>query len=252
MFRHPYADMLNSRNAHTGPFGTVLPVGPPPGWPPAGLPQGQSQTSNAGENARKVVDTLTGTPQPLTLEDAFAVVFSKLQEFPGNDALIGQAEGFRQAITERLTQQRQARRAGLEAELEALRVECRQKLDRVRSLRVEMNSWDSRISAFGEQTSRTRAEANAVRADEPRREDYPTAGEVAAWRERVRAAEVVLGEAEGREHWAENERQAVINELQQAISQFQVAEQAEAVLAARLEGRPYPGPYGITHPPEAL
>lgn len=251
MFNHPFRHVMDSWDAGRGRFGQVVPPGPPPGWTPAGISEGRP-VSGDGSNATKVVDALVGKPVPLTLKDAFEVLFSKLQEFPGNEVLIGQAEGFRQAVTERLEQQRAARRGALEKEREELRGECRQRLDRVRTLRVEFNSWDGQINAFAEQSSRARAAFAAIQAAEPAPENYPTKLEMADWAERLHAAEAIVVEAEGRERWAETERRNVMQTLQQAIEQFQEAEQKETLLAARLDGRPYPGPYGITHPPEDL
>jgi hypothetical protein len=243
---------MDSWDAGRKPFGTVVPAGPPPGWSPTGLREGRRETSGAGENARRLVDKIVGTPEPVTIESAFGVVFAKLGEFPGNTDLIGQVEGLRQAIVDRLAEQRATRRGAMEKQLEELRAECRLKLDRVRSLHVEMNSWDSRISAFGERASEARAEANGIRGDEPRSEDYPTPAEMEDWAARVRAAEGVVGDAEGRQRWAENEQTTIRNELQQAIDQFKVAEAAEQTLSARLAGHAYPGPLGIVHPPESL
>jgi hypothetical protein len=250
MFNHPYRKIMDSWDAGRKPFGTVVPAGPPPGWSPTGLREGHAPGGD-GSNARKLVDAMTGKVPPLTAEGAFAFIVGNLAG-PGNDDLTAAVVQLRDRILQRLEEQRQARRGALELEREELRGECRQRLDRVRSLRTEMNSWDARINAFGERSSTARAVANAIRADEPAPENYPTPSEIQEWTERLRAAEAVVAEAEKREYWAENERRSVMLELQTAIEAFQAAEQKETVLAARLEGRPYPGPYGITHPAENL
>jgi len=251
MFRgNAYARQVMDQDAASRPFGQVLPVGPPPGWNPTGLREGRPPSGD-GSNATRLVDTLTGKVPPLTAEGAFAFIVGKLGG-PGNEDLTAAVVELRDRILQRLEEQRAARRGALEKELEELRGQCRQKLDRVRALRLEFNGWGSQINAFGERSSTARAAANAIRSAEPEASGYPTKEEMADWSERVLAGEAVLREAEARETWAENERQNVMHTLQAAIEQFQVAEQKEVVLAARLEGRPYAGAFGITHPAEDL
>ena len=242
MFRgHPYARQVMDQDAASRPFGQVLPAGPPPGRPPSG----------DGSNATRLVDAMTGTPQPLTTEAAFDFILGKLAG-PGNEDLAAAVVGLRDHALTRLEAQRQARRELLEKERAELRAACREKLDHVRALRVEFNRMASQIDVFGEHTSKHRAEVAAVRNDEPNPDTYPTVEELEQWGQRVRQAENVLREWEQRERAAENERHSVMLDLQRAVEAFQVAEQQETTLAARLAGRTFAGPFGIQHPPEDL
>jgi chromosome segregation ATPase len=226
----------------------TMPSEPAPPMPPRPV-----ATGFPGDNARRVVDEMLGRPKPPTADGAFSTIAESLSKHgmqAQNLELLARTEELRVLVVEQLAQQRQARRKGLEGEHEALRITCRERLDRVRALRREHNILAGRLAALGERVNEFSSKAARARSEEPDPTGYPTADELRTWRERVQIAEAVRDDWKEKYRSLESERAAVGRDLQAAAEDFKVAESAEQVLAARLAGQPYPGPHGIIAGPD--
>jgi hypothetical protein len=206
-------------------------------WPP------RSIVSN-GSNARRAVDALTGRAKPLTVEAAFQRIESELTKSENLD-LLNETLNLQERITTRLAEQKEARLAGLKMEWEAARAKARGWLEKCRSMRESLNSFESTLNALKMSASESRANFASVRESSPTPENYPTPEEIAAWQTAMGEAETVMVAEEERSRVAELDRQQRAANLIKALENFRIAEQSEALLRVRLEGQPYHNELGI-------
>jgi hypothetical protein len=221
------------------------PAMPAPEWPADGL-------QSDGENARSVVDSLVGKPKAATLEDSFSLIFAKLSRDPKNADLIGELEGLRLAIVERLETQRAAHLADLQTRHDETYMSCRDMLDKRDALQKQLNGLDGHVHAAGERLSRARAAWMSARNRRPDARSYPTWTEIEAWKGEV-------SEAQGRldtEAKAYNELVAqqadLARQLAEANKELNRLVDEESALKAQLEGRAFsdPAAHGLIRPPE--
>jgi exonuclease VII small subunit len=240
---HPYARTVMGAGAGFSgpPFGA-------PAMPPA--PQWDAFHGDPA-NARRVVDTMLGTSQPLTLEDSFGAVFARLSKDRANVDLIAELQSLKERVEQRLTEQRHARMSALQVEHEGVYEKCRAKLDEKTGLINELGRFESLANAVGEKLSRYRMAAMAAQGRQPPDETFPTRQELEAWRAEVNAARVALGKVE-REY---SDAVALVGETDQQIrradKELELLMGEEARLKAQAEGRPWRTPLGLEVPAEA-
>jgi hypothetical protein len=217
---------------------------PAPDWPPDGL-------ADSGENARAVVDSIVGAPKVPTVEDGFALIFDRLNKDSANADLIGQLEGLRLAITERLSSQRAARLADLQVQHSETYAGCRAALDKRDDLQNKLNGLDAHVNAANERLSRARSAWMGARQRRP--QNYPTWDEVEAWKSEVAQAQARVDEAQQQYDGILAQQADLGRQLAQAAREFERVTAEEAMLKARLEGKPYsdPAAFGLIQPAES-
>ncbi len=216
----------------------------PPGLMPSGFGPG------SGRNAHSIVDALVGTPQPITIAQAFGIVAGTLAKNSDNADLAGELEGLRQRIDARLAEQREARQKGLRDQHAAVYGKCRAALDKVNRLQVDSGRAEGLMNSSLEARGRLRAAYLSAEGRKPQAETYPTAAELDAWlgevseaRERMDAAEKSFAEFAG-------EASRLGAELSQATRELGALQEQEQNLAAALAGQPYRNSLGLLEMPE--
>jgi hypothetical protein len=226
------------------------PAPPPPNFVPSEASWPPRSIRSDGSNAHRVVEKLIGARKDLTVEGGFQVIAAKLTRAENVD-LLTQLLDLQKAITTRLAEQKEARLSGLKAEHEAARAKARGWLEKCRSMRENLNAFESQLNNLKMAASESRAAYASVRESAPKVEDYPSPEEVSAWRSKMAEAETIAAGEEERSRTAELDRQQMARNLIEALKNFQASEQAEAVLRARLSGQPYTNELGILIEPEA-
>jgi signal transduction histidine kinase len=223
----------------------IPPAAAGPDWPPDGL-------AGSGENAHRLVSELTGgAPKPVSVDDAFGVVFSKLAKDPVNADLIGQLEGLRLAIVERLETQRAARLADLQVQHTETYSACRAALDKRDALQNKLNAQATHLNAAGERLSRARSSWMAARQRRP--QNYPTWDEIEAWKGEVAQAQARVDSEEKAYNELMAQQADLARQLAEAAKELERVTAEEAALKARLEGKPYSGTgdFGLIRQPES-
>lgn len=237
-----YARQNMGADSGAQPFGAVIPPMVET-WPADGL-------ADDGENARSVVDSMVGTPKAPNVADGFGLIFDKLASNPANADLIGQLEGLRLAIIARLDEQLAARLADLQTRHSETYAGCRAALDKRDDLQNRLNGLDAHVNAAGERLSRARAAWQAARQRRP--QNYPTWAEITAWKGEVAQAQARVDTEQKAYDAILAEQADLARQLVEANKEFERVTAEEAMLKARLEGKPYadPAAFGLIRPPE--
>jgi hypothetical protein len=224
------------------PFGAPAMPPPAPPWAPF---------RGDGSNAHQVVDTMLGASQPLTLEDAFGAVFTKLSKDTGNADLIGELEGLRGRIAERLAGQRAARQSDLENRHDAVYEQCRSALDRKTALVNRAGALESQAHAAVEELSRYRVAMASVEGRRPPDETFPT-------RQELQAHQAEVAEARGRLDRVQRQYDDLVATAGEVDRDVHAADREldrlmaeELRLKAQIEGKPWRTPLGLEVRPEA-
>lgn len=227
-------------------------LGGPPFGAPA-MPPAPPWDAFRGDpaNAHHVVDTMLGAPSPLTLQDGFDVVFSKLKTYPDNEGLIGQVEALRMVIVARLAEQKRDRQTDLENRHDEVYQQCRVKLDEKTALINELGRLQSLVNAGGEELSKYRLAVMSVQGRRPPDETFPTRQELVAWQAEV-------AEARGRLDRVQRNYDDRVATLGETDAQVRRADQQldrlvaeELRLKNQIEGKPWRTPLGLEVRPEA-
>jgi hypothetical protein len=184
-------------------------------------------------------------PPASPLADAFERVLSELRADPVNGDLVGEAEGLRDRITERLAGQREARRAELEEQHAEVYARCRVALDRRDALVFDLHQAESKHNYLQGRVAEFQAKLYNAEGAKPDARGYPSAQELAAWRKAVADARAALAPWIEQLATLRGELAGITQELQEAEGQLVEAQAKEQRLLAELQNRTLPGPFGL-------
>jgi len=205
------------------------------------------------EACAELLSRSTPNPPPAavpTLEAAFDFILGGLWADQRNHDLAEELDALRQRIVERLEAGAVARREALQAQAEALRTSCREKLDLAKALVIQYNKLRSGMNEIQARVSEARVQLQAAQGSRPAPAEYPTESELATWRELVKQAREALAPWEEQQRALAGEMQGIAGQQATAGEELAKLAEEERLVRMELEGIPLPGPFGL-QPPSA-
>ncbi|MGO9094768.1 MAG: hypothetical protein ACLQGV_06050 [Bryobacteraceae bacterium] len=174
---------------------------------------------------------------------------AELREDPENASLAQELSDLRARIEERLNAQRAARREAVEKRHAEAYAKCRAAVDKVRDATREVNQLRSQANYLGERASEHWMKVLEAEGLKPNPRDYPTQGEIEAWRESVARAEAALQPWNAELEKVRGRLARANKELQEAKADLAALQEQEKALRDELDGKRAKGPYGLLGPP---
>jgi hypothetical protein len=132
----------------------------------------------------------------------------------------------------------------LAEEHEAVRVQCREALERIEALQMQLGPLDGQLRSRQQKSSEARVLLTAESESKPKPERYPSAKEIKAWEARVSKARAAVDTAAAEEGAVNGSRNDLIREIRQERERLDGRDgapglkQREADLRAQLDGKP--------------
>ena len=215
-------------------------------WPP------RQPYGDAAEPGR-TVDSLTGAGVPATTDSAFDEITQRLATDNRNADLQWGLERLQTQIQERLTSQREARKAELGKEREAVRQRGRLALDRLNNLENQKGAASALLDDRRGALSRSRAAALEVKSRRPEPLNFPSPAEVSKWQDAMRQVRASVEAAENEYGNVQRAIHQIDVELGAASAEVERLRGEHEMLEARIAGREWRElGSGLIHPAGTL